>query len=99
MSSVTIGKGTMFGPNVLVYDHDHNYKSANGISDNKFKVGNVKIGNNVWIGANTIILKDTEIGDNCVVGAGSVIKGKYPDNSLIVQKRNTECIEIIERKD
>lgn len=38
----------------------------------------IKIGNNVWISANAIILKGTIIGDNCVVGAGSVVKGKFP---------------------
>ncbi len=97
MNSIRIGEGTMFGPNVLVYDHDHDYKSKNGISDRKFKIGKVEIGKNVWIGANTIILKDTIIGDNCVIGAGSVIKGEVPKNSLVVQKRKTEYIKIKEK--
>lgn len=34
------------------------------------------IGNNVFIGANTTILPGSEIGDNCIVGAGSVVRGK-----------------------
>lgn len=97
MNSIIIEKGTMFGPNVLIYDHDHDYKSENGIRDGKFKIGEVKIGKNVWVGANTIILKDTAIGDNCVIGAGSVIKGDFPANSLILQKRNTDCTEIIKK--
>ena len=94
MKHIIIGEGTMFGPNVLVYDHDHDYRSKNGISDGKFKIGEVKIGKNVWIGANTIILRDTSIGDNCVIAAGSVIKGEFPDNSLIIQKRKTESFQI-----
>lgn len=44
----------------------------------------IKIGNNVWIGLNVIILKNTLIGDNCVVAAGSVVKGIFPENSLIM---------------
>lgn len=36
-----------------------------------------------------VILRGTKIGDNCVVGAGSVIKGEYEDNTIIVQKRET----------
>lgn len=50
----------------------------------------VKIGNNVWIGANTIILRGTEIGDNYVIGAGCVVKGKYNKGSVIIQKRKEE---------
>lgn len=41
------------------------------------------IGENVWIGLNAIILKNTNIGDNSIVAAGSVVKGKFPSNVLI----------------
>lgn len=44
---------------------------------------NIIIGNNVWIGVNSIILKGTEIGENSCVAAGSVVKGVFPKNSLI----------------
>lgn len=46
--------------------------------------GKIKIGNNVFIGNNSTILPNTIIGDNCIVGAGSVVRGKFPDNSVIV---------------
>lgn len=98
MKEIIIGEGTMLGPNVLVYDHDHDYKTKGGIRENKFTLDGVRIGKNVWIGANSIILKGTEIGDNSVIGAGSIIKGKYPSNSLIIQKRNTECYAIKKEK-
>jgi len=45
--------------------------------------GKIKIGNNVFIGNNCTILPNTVIGNNCVVGAGSVVRGKFPDNSVI----------------
>jgi acetyltransferase-like isoleucine patch superfamily enzyme len=45
--------------------------------------GKIKIGNNVFIGNNCTILPNTIIGDNCIVGAGSVVRGKFPDNSVI----------------
>lgn len=80
----------MLGPNVLIYDHDHDYKAKGGVFSLKYKTTPIVIGNNVWIGANSIILRGTSIGNNCVVGAGCVLKGEYPDNSIIVQKRNTE---------
>lgn len=43
----------------------------------------ISIGNNVWIGLNSIILKGTTIGDNCVISAGSVVKGRFDCNSII----------------
>jgi len=46
--------------------------------------GRITVGNNVHIGANCTILPNTSIGNNCIIGAGSVLRGKYPDNSVIV---------------
>ncbi|HOW08740.1 MAG TPA: acyltransferase [Bacteroidales bacterium] len=46
--------------------------------------GKIKIGNNVHIGASCIILPNTIIGNNSMVGAGSVVRGKFPDNSVII---------------
>lgn len=46
--------------------------------------GKIKIGNNVFIGTNCSILPNTVIGDNCIVGAGSIVRGIFPDNSVII---------------
>lgn len=87
---VEIGNDVQLSPNVQIYDHDHDFRAEGGVKAGKFKTSPVIIGNNVWIGANTVILRGTEIGDNCVIGAGCVIKGKYEDGSVIVQKREEE---------
>lgn len=86
---ITIGERTSFGPNVVVYDHDH---STNRLeeADDCYKTSPVEIGKRVWIGANTVILRGTRIGDNCVIGAGSVIKGVYEPNTIVIQKRGDE---------
>lgn len=84
---IIVGNDVQFGPNVLIYDHDHDFRTVEGLKGSEFKTAEVVIGNNVWIGANTIILRGTIIGDNCVVGAGSVIKGIYSDDTIIIQKR------------
>lgn len=84
---ISIGNYTSFGPNVMVYDHDHNIHSPLEIHDSGFRAEEVIIGDNVWIGANTVILRGSVIGNGSVVGAGSVIKGTYPPRSVIVQKR------------
>jgi len=46
--------------------------------------GRIKIGDNVFIGNNCTLLPNTTVGDNCIIGAGSVVRGKFPDNSVIV---------------
>lgn len=90
---IKIGAGTQFGPSVYVYDHDHDYKA--GLQEGKYIEESVEIGKNCWIGANTVILRGTKIGDNCVVGAGCVLKGNFPTNSVIVQKRESSTKTII----
>lgn len=87
---IVIGKDVAFGPNVVMYDHDHDYRSCTVINSDGFKTGEIVIGNNVWIGANVIILRNTHIGDNCVVAAGTVVKGDYESNSLIYNEKVTK---------
>lgn len=83
---IVIGNNVCIGPNTVIVDHDHIFDKS-GVNKKKFKSAEISIGDNVWIGANSVILKGTKIGNNCVVGAGSVINGKYDDNSIIIQKR------------
>ena len=47
-------------------------------------IGPIKIGNNVFVGLNTIIMPGVEIGDNCVIGAGSVVTKSIPSNVVAV---------------
>ena len=88
---IEIGDGTEFGPSVYLYDHNHDYRVGFSSNSNKeaFVSSPIIIGKKCWIGAHTVILRGTEIGDNCVVGAGCVLNGKYASNSVIVQKRET----------
>jgi len=91
---ITIGKNTILAPGVMIYDHDHLYSPEAGVDKRKFKTAPVEIGDNCWICANAVILRGTKIGNNCVVGAGAVIKGEYPDGSVIIQKRETVVKEL-----
>ena len=91
---ITIGEGTLIGNNTCIFDHDHDYKCIEGVRANKYIEAPIKIGKNVWIGCNVVILRGTTIGNNCVVGAGSIIKGQYKDNTLIVQKRTESVYDI-----
>lgn len=80
LENIEIGDFCKFGNNLVIVDHDHNFKSKSP----EFLSAPIKIGNNVWVGANVTILRGTEIGDNCVIGAGSVVKGSIPKNTVYV---------------
>lgn len=88
--AISIGDNVQFSPNVQVYDHDHDFRVEGGITAMRYKTSQIVIGNDVWIGANSVILRGTEIGDNCVIGAGCILKGIFPAGSVIIQKRITE---------
>lgn len=79
---VSIGENCKFGPGVYIYDHNH------GIKDREeYSFSPVSIGNNVWIGANAVILKGSKIGDNCVIGASTVVSGEVKENTIVYNKR------------
>lgn len=86
LESITIGSGCKFGNNTVLVDHDHNYKSLADDAGmvNEFISSPVCIGNDVWVGANATILRGSSIGNNCVIAAGSVVKGDIPDDSIYI---------------
>lgn len=88
--SVIIGDNVQLSPNVQIYDHDHDYRVKSGVKAGKYRTAPVEIGNNVWIGANSVILKGSKIGDNCVIAAGSIVKGEVSAQTLYIQKQPIE---------
>lgn len=91
---VDIGNNVIIGPNVVIVDHDHDYKSDD--RQTSFKRAPIIIEDNVWIGANVVITKGSMIGANSVVAAGTVVRGTYTDNLLIYQERKIRT-RLIER--
>lgn len=77
---IEIGDRVTFAPRVHVLAHDASTKRPLGYT----ALGKVKIGNDVFVGAGTIILPNVEIGDNVVIGAGSVVSRSIPANSVAV---------------
>lgn len=84
---IHIGNNTIFGPNVVIVDHDHDYRSSEGLTSMQYKTGPIVIGDNVWVGANVVILKNTTIGNNVVIGAGCIVSGNIKSNTVLTQER------------
>lgn len=76
---IEIGDNVTLAPRVHILAHDASTKRHL----NYTKIGRVSIGNNVFIGAGSIILPNVIIGDNVVVGAGSVVTRNIPEGSII----------------
>jgi acetyltransferase-like isoleucine patch superfamily enzyme len=77
--AVSIGKRCLIGDSVVIQDSNyHEIEEGAGV-----KAKPVLIGNNVWIGRNSIILPGVEIGDHSVVGAGSVVTKSVPPRSVV----------------
>ena len=96
LHQITIGHSCLFGPGVTIYDHDHKF-SSDGIIHGKYNTSPVIIEDNCWVGANVMILRGTHIGEGCVIGAGTVVKGEIPAHSIVTSNREL-IIRPIERK-
>lgn len=90
---IQIGNHVEFGPNVVIYDHDHVY-GGDGIVAGEYKCTPIIIEDNCWIGSNVSILRGTKIGKGSVIGAGCVIKGDVPPHSLVVSENKLRFMPI-----
>lgn len=84
-SSVSIGNGVKFGPNVKIFDNNHEFNKNDGVLGSHNSTP-VTIGDNSWLASNVVVLKGTTIGKNCVIGANCVVKGNIPDRSIVTQE-------------
>ncbi|MCD7775340.1 MAG: sugar O-acetyltransferase [Clostridiales bacterium] len=80
---IYVGDYTMFGPNVTVATAGHPILPVLREAAYQYNM-EVRIGRNCWIGAGAIILPGITIGDNTVVGAGSVVTKDLPSNVVAV---------------
>ena len=81
VGKVTIGDNCMFAPNVAIYTAGHPIHPDSRNSMYEYGI-QVSIGDNCWLGGNTIVCPGVKIGNNVVIGAGSVVTKDIPDWSL-----------------
>lgn len=79
-NGIVFGNNIEIGPGVKIVSSNHD-----GSNFRKHILSKpIKIGNNVWIGANSVILPEVEIGENVIIGAGSIVTKSIPSNSIAV---------------
>ncbi len=82
-AKVTFGDNVLIGPNVGIYTAGHplDYEKRNQEYEYALPIN---IGNNVWIGGNVVINPGISIGDNSVIGSGSIVTKNIPNNVIAV---------------
>lgn len=83
VAKVKIGDNCQMAPNVAIYTAGHPLHPVARNSMYEYGIS-VTIGDNVWIGGNTVIMPGVHIGSNTVIGAGSVVTKDIPDWSVAV---------------
>ena len=80
IGKITIGKGTYIGPNCGLITANHDLSDLNRHQD----PADIVIGKNCWIGMNSVVLPGVVLGDNTIVGAGSVVTHSFPEGFCII---------------
>jgi len=82
---VEIGDACLFGDDVYVCDFDHRYERRDiPIKDQGIVKSPVRIGDDVWCGTKAVVTRGSRIGSGSVVGASAVVRGDFPDDSVLV---------------
>jgi lipopolysaccharide O-acetyltransferase len=92
IASIAIGSNSLFGSRIYISDHNHGvYRGHPQSSPEEAPAhrllgggGPVVIGENVWIGDNSVIIGPATIGTGAIVGANSVVRGVVPSNTIVV---------------
>lgn len=82
IAKVTIGDNVMLAPNVSIYTAGHPIHKDMRNTGYEYGI-EITIGNDVWIGGNTVIVPGVKIGNGVVIGAGSVVTKDIPDNVIV----------------
>jgi acetyltransferase-like isoleucine patch superfamily enzyme len=80
LNGIKLGKNFLFAPGVKLISANHDFSNHN----HSIKENPIIIGDNVWLGANVIILPGVELGNNCIVGAGSVVTKSFKKDNLVI---------------
>jgi acetyltransferase-like isoleucine patch superfamily enzyme len=80
---IKIEDGVIVGPRLTIHTRNHKFEHASSVPyDAEYKLKPVRIGRGTWIGDSVILLPGADIGEGCVIGAGSVVSDVIADYSI-----------------
>lgn len=93
-NKITLSERVVISGDVRFLTHDYSYTTAliasgEAIIRDIAMTRPIKVGRNVFIGARSFVLPGTTIGDNCIIGAGSVVRGNIPSGSVVIGNPGT----------
>lgn len=91
---IHIGKRTLIAQNVGIITSNHDLLNI----DNHVQPKDVFIGDDCWVGMNSVILPGVVLGDHTIVGAGSVVSKSFPDGNCVIAGSPAKIIRLIEAK-
>ncbi|HXG63039.1 MAG TPA: acyltransferase [Planctomycetota bacterium] len=81
---LVIGPDTIAGPYLSAHPENHVFDDPGAlIREQGVTRRGIRVGANCWIGAKVTLLDGAEVGDNCVIAAGAVVRGKFPANVVL----------------
>jgi acetyltransferase-like isoleucine patch superfamily enzyme len=80
---IVIGKDCLIGPGSFVTASDYSLDPHATIKSQNTRERDIVIGDDVWLGAGTIVTAGVEIGDGAVIGAGSVVRRSVPAGAIV----------------
>lgn len=86
MGGITISDGTIAGPRLTIYTSNHNFYDTVTIpyANTTLIKKAVVVGRGCWLGDSVMLLAGTQLGDHCLVGAGAVVRGRFPAGSILM---------------
>lgn len=82
-TAITLGRGCILGQTYIIDNDFHSVSRDRRESDRDAPRGPVRIGSNVWLANRTVVTRDVAIGDNSVVGIGTVVTTSVPANVVV----------------
>ena len=81
-SKITLGDNLLMGPGVRIFSSNHGTKAGEIMNRQEWIEKDITVGNDVWIGANSVIVQGVTIGDGSIIAAGAVVTKDVPSNAI-----------------